>query len=127
MARPKNADKKKESLENIGVKVDPLLKRAIEDESGSLRIAAGTYTRQLVELGWQIRHELPIAKNPREQILLSWFNELPIGEQENVMAMVEALHKKHGQKTSGKRFELVDSDKAQPKEDHRPEEYEDLN
>ena len=95
MARPTNTKKGKESLENVGVKVDPSLKKAIEEESSALGVTAGTYARQLLITGWQARHQAPIAKNPRELILIELFNDLPIGEQENVVAMVEALHKKH--------------------------------
>ena len=87
-------------LENVGLKVDPSLKRSIEEESSALGITAGTYARQLLITGWQSRHQMPIAKNPRESILLGWFNELPIAEQENVLAMVEALHKKHVKEAS---------------------------
>jgi hypothetical protein len=97
MARPKH---QKESLENIGVKVEPALKKAIEDESSALRIAAGTYARQLIILGWQSRHGAPVTQNPREIILINWFNELPIPEQENLLTIAEALHKKHASRLS---------------------------
>jgi hypothetical protein len=97
MSRPKNH---KESLENLGVKVDPTLKKAIEDESKALRIAPGTYTRQLVILGWQCRHGAPVAQNPRERMLMDWFNELPIIEQETLLTITEALYKKHARKSA---------------------------
>lgn len=127
MSRRTNADKGKESLELLGVKVDPALKKAIEDEGDALGIPMSTYARQILIVGWQSRHETSIAKNPREQILVAWFNELPIGDQETVLTMVEALHKKRGQRTTGKLFEVVDNDKAQPREEYRAEDYEDAN
>ena len=109
MARPTNTKKGKESLENVGVKIDPSLKKAIEEESSALGITAGTYARQLLMTGWQVRHQAPISKNPREQILIDLFNDLPIGEQENVVAMVDALHKKHVRGT-GKVIDIRDID-----------------
>ena len=95
MARRTNRDKGKESLALLGVKIDPALKSAIEDEGNALGVPMSTYARQLLITGWQSRHNAPISKNPRESILLEWFNDLPIREQENVLIMVEALYKKH--------------------------------
>ena len=95
MAKRTNADKGKDSLELLGVKVDPALKAAIETEADALGIAMSTYARQLLITGWRSRHEAPVAKNPRELILTELFNNLPLSEQENVITMVEALHKKH--------------------------------
>jgi len=92
MARPTNTRKGKESLENIGVKIDPALKKAIEEESNALGITTGTYSRQLLITGWHSRHNAPIAKNPREQILIELFNELPINDQEIVLAIIEAIN-----------------------------------
>ena len=95
MARRTNKDKGKESLELLGIKIEPALKKAIEAEGNALGIPMSTYARQLLITGWQLRHEAPVSKNPREAILLDWFNDLPIREQENILAMVKALHKKH--------------------------------
>jgi hypothetical protein len=83
----------KASLENLGVKVEPSLKRAIEDEGKALGIAPGTYSRQLVVLGWQARHNAPVSKNPREQMLINLFNELSVEDQERVLAIVQALQR----------------------------------
>lgn len=95
MPRRKNVDKGKDSLELLGIKIDPALKRSIEDEGNALGVPMSTYARQLLIIGWQARHNAPISKNPRESILIGWFNELPIDEQENVLLITEALHRKH--------------------------------
>lgn len=87
--------KDKELLELIGIKISPTLKQAIEEESKALEIPPSTYARQLLSLGWRTRHEAPVAKNPREQIMIDRFNELPMHKQEDIMVIMEALRDKH--------------------------------
>lgn len=95
MSESKKEKDVKESLELMGIKISSGLKDAIEKESDSLQIKPGTYARQLLILGWKSRHEAPVAKNPREQILIDRFSELPIDQQEDVVAIVETLYKKY--------------------------------
>lgn len=87
--------KEKQSLALLGVKITPALKEAIEEAGEALGIAPSTYARQLLMIGWRSRHEAPVEKNPREQVLVDRFRELPVTAQEDIVAMVKALHQKY--------------------------------
>src|SRR5262245_20956449 len=89
MARPRKPEK--ELLENLGLKITPALKAAIERESEALEITPGTYARQLLQIGWRAREGAPVAKNPREQKLIDAFNAMPINRQEDILAIIDAL------------------------------------
>lgn len=54
MARPK----KEESLQNIGLKAAPEIKAAIEAKAKEIGISAGTYARQLLLKGWEMRESV---------------------------------------------------------------------